>query len=294
VLDPFTTVVLGGDWNEDELANGAVRGPADWLTQALAVGGATDGTDRDGSDMTTDGALNFFTGSDASHSSGDKLDYLAFQDSVATFRLSTIFISGSTPTLAQPPECQGYMGTLSSISSTASDHRPVFMDLRLPVVDCNGNGVADTTDIALGTSVDANANQVPDECECYAQNYCIAAPNSVGPGAIIDSAGSLSVAANNFFLFASGLPPSTLGLFFYGSSAVQAPFGNGFRCVGGTIKRLPVLQADLLGTVSFQLDLSSGQIPAGSEKRFQLWYRNPAAGGAGFNLSDGRVVRFCP
>jgi hypothetical protein len=33
------------------------------------------------------------------------------------------------------------------------------------LTDCNGNGVADSTDIANGTSQDANHNGIPDECE---------------------------------------------------------------------------------------------------------------------------------
>lgn len=32
--------------------------------------------------------------------------------------------------------------------------------------DCNTNGIADATDIANGTSADANADGVPDECDC--------------------------------------------------------------------------------------------------------------------------------
>jgi len=32
-------------------------------------------------------------------------------------------------------------------------------------LDCNNNGTADATDIALGTSLDCNANDIPDECE---------------------------------------------------------------------------------------------------------------------------------
>ncbi|MDG2201170.1 MAG: hypothetical protein P8K80_08325 [Phycisphaerales bacterium] len=35
----------------------------------------------------------------------------------------------------------------------------------LPISDCNGNGIDDVTDLADGTSVDCNANSVPDECE---------------------------------------------------------------------------------------------------------------------------------
>lgn len=300
VLDAHTPIVIGGDWNEDELANGATRGPADWLTAAQTVGGTSDGTDRDGTDMSLDNAVNFFTGSDASYNSGDKIDYVAFQDSVATFRHSTIFISGSTPTAAQPPECVGFTGGTSSVTSTASDHRPVFIDIALHVVDCNGNGVADTTDIGNGTSLDTNQNLVPDECECTptASNYCISAPNSVGPGAVMDSAGSQSIAANNFYLLASGIPPNTAGIFFYGMNATQVVFGNGYRCVGNPVYRLPIIHADLLGSALMQLDFTTppfgGQISAGQEWRFQLWYRNPLAGGAGFNLSDGRRVRFCP
>jgi hypothetical protein len=31
--------------------------------------------------------------------------------------------------------------------------------------DCNGNGIEDAVDIAVGASVDANGNGIPDECE---------------------------------------------------------------------------------------------------------------------------------
>ena len=34
-----------------------------------------------------------------------------------------------------------------------------------PIVDCNGNGIADEDDIAAGTSADCNNNGVPDECD---------------------------------------------------------------------------------------------------------------------------------
>lgn len=298
VLNAFTPVVMCGDWNEDELANGATRGPVDWLTQALTVGGTSDGTDRDGTDMTTDGALNFFTGSDASHSSGDKFDYIAFQDSIATLRRSTIFISGSTPTAGQPPECVGFSGGASSVTSTASDHRPVFVDLRLPIVDCNGNGIADTTDIALGTVQDTNNNQIPDVCECFTSNYCPLTPNSSSPGAYMGSTGSNSVAANNFTLTVTSASFSTVGLFYYGTTQAQTPFGNGNRCVGGSTFRLPIVNADFFGLASYTVDFTSlggaGQILGGQNWYFQFWFRDTPGGGAMFNLSDGLAVHFCP
>jgi hypothetical protein len=35
----------------------------------------------------------------------------------------------------------------------------------MPIIDCNNNGTADFEDVATGNSVDANANNVPDECD---------------------------------------------------------------------------------------------------------------------------------
>jgi hypothetical protein len=35
-------------------------------------------------------------------------------------------------------------------------------------------------------------------------------------------------------------------------------------------------------------------VGAGDVRLFQFWYRNPAAGGSNFNLSDGLRVDFCP
>jgi hypothetical protein len=80
-------------------------------------------------------------------------------------------------------------------------------------------------------------------------NYCIGAPNSVGPGAVMSASGSTSLALDNFVLGCSGLPPTTNGIFFFGASQIQVPFGNGFRCVGGTVVRFGVQTTTPGGTV---------------------------------------------
>jgi len=128
-------------------------------------------------------------------------------------------------------------------------------------------------------------------------NYCVGAPNTVGPGAVMSASGSASLALDNFVLGCSGLPPSTNGIFFFGAMQIQVPFGNGFRCVGGTIVRFGVQTTTPAGTVQRaiqQMQLPGGPIPAGATRDFQFWYRNPLAGGAGFNLSDGLTATFCP
>ncbi|MCH7994184.1 MAG: hypothetical protein IIB57_07040, partial [Planctomycetes bacterium] len=45
------------------------------------------------------------------------------------------------------------------------DYIPSFLELAKWMLDCNGNGVADATDLATGSSSDCNGNQTPDECE---------------------------------------------------------------------------------------------------------------------------------
>ncbi len=137
---------------------------------------------------------------------------------------------------------------------------------------------------------------------CGATSYCVAAPNSVGPGAQIGSSGSTCTALNDFTLTCNGLPPNTNGLWFYGANAGQIPFGNGFRCVTGSVFRLgPAQTVGAQGTTSRFVDLNvppasggASAITGGSTWRFQFWYRNPAGGGAGFNLSNGLEAVFCP
>lgn len=127
---------------------------------------------------------------------------------------------------------------------------------------------------------------------------CPAAANSVSPtGATTGSLGTSSLATNNFTLEASGLPPNTVGIFFYGDGQTNVPFGNGVRCIGGALFRLPVVPANAAGIAQFGLNFNSlppgSQILAGDTRFFQFWYRDVAAAGAFFNASSGLQVTFC-
>lgn len=133
---------------------------------------------------------------------------------------------------------------------------------------------------------------------CGTSPYCALSPNSAGGGASIGTSGSTSVSANDLVLEVQGAVPGQFGLFFYGPEAAQAPLGDGTLCVGGLLQRLPVLTVDGAGGASWAVDLASppqvaGRILAGSEWNFQFWFRDPPAGGAGFNLSNAARVGFC-
>jgi hypothetical protein len=115
----------------------------------------------------------------------------------------------------------------------------------------------------------------------------------------MDWLGTTSVAANDLTLQAHNLPTSQFGIFFYGANQVAVPFGNGARCVGGSLYRLTPISTGGSGEAQFALDITNppaplGQVDPGETWNFQFWYRDPLAGGANFNLSDGLEVTFCP
>lgn len=132
------------------------------------------------------------------------------------------------------------------------------------------------------------------------QSYCTSALNSIGRRARIHTSGPASVATNTFGLSISGVPPSTTGIVFYGRTQLSAPLGDGVRCVGQKVFRLPPVSTSPQGSHDESIDLTNppqamGQVGAGDVWNFQFWYADPTGpGGTGSNLSDAVEVTFCP
>ena len=159
---------------------------------------------------------------------------------------------------------------------------------------------------ATGVNGNQSDNSAPDAGAAYVfnvglgTNYCTSTPNSTGLPAFISATGSASVAANDLSLRAQPVPTQQNGVFFYGPVQSQVPFGNGFRCVGAGatgIARLPIENSGPGGVLEHDLDntlppTAVTQITSGSTWNFQAWFRDPAAGGAFFNLSDGLSITF--
>jgi hypothetical protein len=130
-------------------------------------------------------------------------------------------------------------------------------------------------------------------------NFCIAAPNSATSGAFMGWSGTTSVAANDFVLTTTGLPPNKLCLYIYSDTQIAAtPFGNGFRCINPIRRIYPSTTSDVFGNVTYPLDINavppSDPILSGDTESFMCWYRDPPAGGALFNGSDAIETHWCP
>lgn len=154
---------------------------------------------------------------------------------------------------------------------------------------------------ALNTTAVANEFEVDLVIDAFLDvgtNFCSATVNSTGAATEISAQGSASVSQNLLQLSASDVPVGNTGLFFYGQGESMTPFGDGLLCISATAgyQRLPGISADGDGFLSHMLDLShsthSSQLVPGSTWLFQAWYRDPGAGGGGFNLSDGLQVEF--
>lgn len=191
---------------------------------------------------------------------------------------------------------------------------------RLAGADCNGNSIVDACDIQSGTSLDANTNGVPDECEysitpvCFgdgtgtpcpcgnagtAGNGCAHSLNAAG--AHLAAQGIPSVSNDSLLLVGTGMTNSAV-LYFQGTSPVAggagSVFGDGLRCAGGTVVRLGTKQ-NVGGSSSYPEILDPlvsirGGITGGPQSRtYQCWYRNadPAFCTVDtFNLSNGVTV----
>lgn len=134
-------------------------------------------------------------------------------------------------------------------------------------------------------------------CNGVGANFCTPVASSLGTPALVTATGTASVGANNLVLRAGPVPANTLGAFYFGSGAVQVPFGNGMRCAEGPGFFLGVRPASgggITQVVNVTTNPAAGQLVAGSTWNFQCWFRDPAAGGAKFNLSDGYRVTFAP
>lgn len=123
--------------------------------------------------------------------------------------------------------------------------------------DCNLNGIPDSCDISLGSSQDTNFNGVPDECQSGAVSFCFGDGTGVNcpctnngaagrgcknsnpgsTGALLQGSGN--TVPDTMVLTASGERPTSLSIFLQGDDTqAKVPYGDGLRCVTGTLKRI--------------------------------------------------------
>jgi len=141
-----------------------------------------------------------------------------------------------------------------------------------------------------GALIDADGNRI---VELNKSSYCSSTTNSSGCAATIDALGSSNLIVDEFELVADCVPDGPF-MFFHGPARQQAPFGDGSLCIGGSLVRILPAGFASGGTAQAVIDLASVGITSPGVHCFQCFFRDPAAGGSGFNLSDAIEVTFVP
>ncbi|MFT5052383.1 MAG: hypothetical protein ACI8QZ_003816 [Chlamydiales bacterium] len=160
--------------------------------------------------------------------------------------------------------------------------------------DCNGNGIVDRVDIAMGTSLDLNLDCLPDECACV--SYCASLPNATGSAALLTCSGD----PGSSLVLTSTPVPNTTGQFFYGPMMLAggSSLGDGLRCVGGATTRiLPFVSAGMMmqaaNTASISLNYTAPYASGlTGTQNFQYWFRSGLGTGTGSNTSNAIAVTF--
>ncbi len=198
--------------------------------------------------------------------------------------------------------CAGRFWSFKWVGGQVTDHvdrtSQLLPDLGGPIDQPTSFGKDNAGEIYILSNSGGEIYKIVEECQ-NTSTYCTSTLNSIGTLASMSSSGTTSICANDFVLEVSGVLPDKVGLFFYGPNQIEAPFGEGFRCVGGSIFRLnPTALANGAGEGLRVIDYEDppqpeGRINPGSTWNFQYWYRDAATPGL-FNLSDGLQASFCP
>jgi hypothetical protein len=132
-------------------------------------------------------------------------------------------------------------------------------------------------------------------------NGCASSVNAAG--AHLGTLGSPSIANDTLLLNGTGMPDSS-ALYFQGTAqsglGAGVPFGDGLRCVAGTVVRLGT-KTNVAGSSVYpsggdQSVSVRGGCVAGDVRFYQVWYRNAAnfCTVSTFNLSNGVQVTWQP
>lgn len=173
-----------------------------------------------------------------------------------------------------------------------------------------------STSCQTGTCVFGNTIELCAPCGC--SSYCagdgtsmpcpctnsgvpgFGCPNSVAPsGAEVAVTGGSSLAQDTIVFYAWSMP-NDLAIYLQGTGSIDVPFGDGKRCVGGSLVRLGV-RTNVLGSSKFpyvgeERVAARGGVTAPGTRYYQVWYRDAAAycTSATFNVTNAIRIDWQP
>lgn len=255
------------------------------------------------------------------HVDGDVLDEFAFSPPVTT---TGVFFAGVSLAHAQAQFPAALDQTSCPRGSNGRAWIAAAPNGTINLANLAANAVPPAQPDALGFPgvwlVRANCTLVIGTGYCFGDGTGTACPcgnfgapgrgcaNSVDPqGGWLRATGVASVTADSATLVGSGMPLLASCLYFQGSTTASVAFGDGLRCVGGSVVRLGT-KANVGGSSSFpapgdpSISARSATytppqpLSAGATRYYQGWYRNSSGycTPATFNLTNGVTLVWGP
>jgi hypothetical protein len=124
---------------------------------------------------------------------------------------------------------------------------------------------------------------------------CEGDPSSLGVAASIGWNGTTSVSINDLVLTVAPVPAPAVGFFFVGNEFANVPLGWGTRCVGGSVRRLPVISSGPSEpALSGELSLPFLQALIGQQIEVQCWFRDSASAPVPAGISGSLSLTLAP
>ncbi len=198
-------------------------------------------------------------------------------------------------------------GASTKCAIDAAGSNVVFLSAASNLVpgDTNGNADVFLRSMCVVSTAYCSGDGSSTACPCgnagAADHGCASSVNS--SGARLDSLGCASLSADTLVLRGTGMPESAT-LYFQGTAQTNGglgtAFGDGLRCVGGTIARLGTKQ-NAGGSSQYPAPgdpsvSQRGSVASPGARYYQCWYRNAAAfcTSATYNLTNGLAVSWTP
>lgn len=137
------------------------------------------------------------------------------------------------------------------------------------------------------------------DCPCAnlgaSQRGCAHSANNLGGR--LDSTGVAQ--PGGLSLNATGLVPLQPALYFQANNVLNGGlgviFGDGLRCIGGSVQRLEVQSSSAVGSSQSSVDVfAAGGVSLGELRHYQVWFRDPVGSpcGSGFNLTNAQTIQW--
>lgn len=166
----------------------------------------------------------------------------------------------------------------------------------------HGIELSNTRTARIGLSFTSLPQYSVDQVSQLPYNQGTPLPNTTGGPTLLSATGSLSQAANNLSLVATGIPttggvPQSQGLMFYSFGLNgPTPLNDGLLFIGPALFRVtpnpvPITSDPYVLPIDLNALPAGGPIGAFQEVHFQLWYRDNASPN-GANLSDVLTISY--